>query len=163
MSIFGLPLILFKLPSGAVADDEMSDFQYLAIKKFLDKLKRVSTITTTSTDTTVLATLTASGAHDLYLAKANITFNTQAGGSEIQIDLKANGVVIDSYVVRLSSTSELDADHDFTISGEKVTTGQTFTVVATLIGGVSTKFNATILGWEEDTGASPQEPPLEPV
>ncbi len=164
MSIFGLPLILFQIPSGAVfADDEMSDFQFLAIKAFLNKLVDNTVIITTTGVPIDLAALTAAGGKDLYLAKAKVKMSTGSSSAlNATIAILVNGVEKDRVALKIDGSPVSNDKHEFILSGVKVTTGQVIKLRA-ISNDSAIVISSTITGWEEDTNATPQEPPLNPV
>ncbi len=164
MSFFGLPLILFKV--GAVATEDMSDIQYLAIKEFDGKIRSSEGILSVIGD---LATLTANNGKDMYLASAKITFTLSTiivGQANLnnRVDLKINGVLIESarYSININSGNLFDLVYEFKNIGRKVLAGEIIKLEAITLGSVSS-VAGFIECFEEDTGNSPQIPPLNPI
>jgi len=161
MSIFGLPLILFQIPSGLVADDEMSDIQYLAIKEFDGKTRKLDG---SATGNGTLVTLTANVGKDMYLAgaKVNVFDENVVNVSRGTISLTINGIVEEICELGGTSNTQGPFPYSYKLKGIKVTTGQIIKLEITDFEGTPAFFGV-LHCWEEDTGASPQEPPLEPV
>lgn len=170
MSIFGLPLILFKV--GVVAAEDMSDIQFLAIKEFDGKVRSdEGELFEVVGD---LATLTANTGKDMYLASAKcVFFNTTESQDSFaaEVGLSINGVVIET--ARYSSSSIdgssgfnggalLSMVYEFKNIGRKVLAGEIIKIAVT-----DAEADIAMAGfiecWEEDTGESPQIPPLSPV
>ncbi len=159
MSIFGLPLILFKVV-GAVAAEDMSDIQYLAIKEFEGKVRTDEN--TINNVTGVTATLTANVGKDMYLAKASITLSSNSANSDNDVTgaLRVNGVDIEPFKLTIVPENQ-SKTFKFSTVGLMVPAGQVIDINIALIEFV--QINAFLECWEEDTGESPQIPPLNPV
>lgn len=137
----------------------MSDLQYLAVKEFEGKVvKNNGTVTSTGT----LAILTAAGGKDLYIAKAKISARSTSTGIILEIGLSVDGITVELFTF-ITTSNNLSTDYDFIIKGLKVLPTKNIQLVVNT--NTSNNFNVkgVIEGWEEDTGTSPQIPPLEPV
>ena len=172
-----IPLLVARLIAKGEGD-EMSDIQYLAIKEF--KTKRVDVDGTLSLNNnsveTDLATQTASAGKDMYLGEASISgrVTNEAGGNigTVTYRLFANAVEIDKFVIedpRKDSSSGQrygNWEHTFLTKSVKVIATQVIKITAqNQAAGINrtTIQQGKLLLWEENTGATPQEPPLNPV
>ncbi len=166
MTMVGMPLILNRVIIAL--GDEMSDLQFISIKEFEGKLRQNDSVRTSAGD---LATLTAAAGKDMYLASAKVTFqrtgNTTGGFVSGIITLDVNTDIKDSCEFSISGDGADDSvslaygTYDFPI-GFKVTTGQIIKLEVTVLGS-NLSVTGEIQCWEEDTGESPQIPPLNPV
>jgi len=104
---------------------KLGDIEYLSIKEFegkrVDKHDNQTLTTATETD---LATQTASGGKDMYLASASFRIAVGFIGSPtIIMRLFVNGVVVERYEINQIDDSE-EVDYTFTTKGVKVETTQ---------------------------------------
>ena len=166
MSIFALPLIQFQIPGGLVAGDEMSDIIALAIKEFEGKLRADANV---KAETVVgdLATLAASGGKDMYLARAHASIRNVGGANAqfIEVVLKVNNVIKDRWYTSNSKNTNqgghMGNDYEFAV-GFKVTENLVIKLEV-ITASDDIEISGNIECFEEDTGASPQIPPLNPV
>jgi len=165
MTMVGLPLILFGVEIG---DTDMGDIEYLAIKEFDGKLRSNEGTLSATGD---LATLTANTGKDMYLASAKCTFylNNDSNAISLQneVQLSVNAVIIEraitSYTVQTSSgAAVLTIKYEFKNIGRKVAAGEIIKLAVTTLD-VDTDVTGFIECFEEDTGETPQIPPLNPV
>jgi len=160
MTMESLPSILFEVEEE-VADEDMSDIQFLAIKEFDGKLRTDKGVIAFSI-TGDVATLTANTGKDMYLARAVINLESNSSAGDIAIDLLINGVVIETYNPEFNSVNSNGMSwYEFKNIGHKVLAGQIIKLEVTTNNQV--EVNGFIECWEEDTGESPQIPPLKPV
>lgn len=157
-----IPLLVARLIQEG-AGDEMGDLEYLAIKEFEGKLRTDrGSLSIAST----LTALTATAGKDMYIGKAKVVFtNNGTGGTNSlnQVELQLNGSAIE--IVTQSITTSVDGfnfEYEFKDMGHKVLAGQVIRLQVTTLG-TTVDVVGFIECWEEDTGASPQIPPLEPV
>jgi len=138
----------------------LSDIEFLAIKDFDGKLRQDDGVVTTSGD---VATLTATAGKDMYLAKAAITTSFtvgSAGTKTLNVELKLNGVTVETYTREYGSTGAQQGDsadnYEFINIGQKVAATQIIKLEVT--GNTGSLFNTTgtIVCFEETTGESPQ-------
>jgi len=147
------------------ADDEMSDLQFLTIKEFEGKVRSDDGFLSANGD---LATLTANTGKDMYLARAQCSFLINNGSTSFAEDqivvLKIDGVVIETARVTLGSTGLLPNNpiYEFKNIGRKVLAGEIIKLEVTNSSG-QVDNQGFIECFEEDTGTSPQIPPLNPV
>ncbi len=151
-----------------VGDTDMGDIEYLAIKEFDGKLRSDEGFLSATGD---LATLTANTGKDMYLARAKVTYfsNDVNAANDIaaEIVLKINGTIIETVkntwtVGTTSDGGELTFDYEFKNTSHKVLAGQIIKLEVISIG-AETDVEGFIECFEEDTGDSPQIPPLNPV
>ncbi len=140
---------------------KLSDIEFLSIKEFNSKLVENQSSRTT---TGVLATLTASSGKDLYLAGAKVSVKRTAVGSgdtAITVQLQVNAVVQETFVCHLASNglADLHEVYEFKLKGVKVLTTEVIKLQLTAIGSETT-VAGMIQGFEEDTGKTPQIPPI---
>jgi len=161
MTMVSLPNILFSIQEEA--SEDMSDIQFLSIKEFDGKLRsdEGSLGSGISGD---LATLTANVGKDMYLGRAQITlrhFQSVSSTSNPKVELSINGVVIEITEVALSNDFKTIV-YEFKNVGRRVLAGQIIKLES-----IHADVDLTIKGfiecWEEDTGESPQIPPLKSV
>lgn len=125
MSIFGLPLILFKAED---VDEELSDIQYLAQKAKAGELDSITNVKLTGA-VGVLVTKTAGGGNDMYLTKATASIQKTGGfaSGSIEVVLKINSNIKDRWFSSLSENVNIGGaignKYTFAI-GFKATTGQ---------------------------------------
>lgn len=139
---------------------KLSDIEYLSIKEFDSKLVQNDGTRTTTGD---LATLTASGGKDMYLAKAKInavhTGDLNASRT-VTVVLKLNGVIVETDTMEFitgssrSHSSQGDS-YEFISIGQKVVATQIIKLEVTVIDTTSISVKGTLVCFEEDTGASP--------
>ena len=145
------------------AASDMGNIEYLAIKEFEGKLRSDEGIAVAAGD---MATLTATAGKDMYLAAAKCVIHTTPFGgasSNDQIVLKVNGVDIEKVKYsQLSSVGNATFEYEFKNIGHKVGPGQIIKMEALTID-PDTEAEGFIECFEEDTGTSPQVPPLTPV
>lgn len=141
----------------------MGDIQFLAIKEFENKLR---TVTGTRINAGDIITISASAGKDMYLASAKINWVRQASTNPtiMKVELVVNGLLKEDYQVAANDgvAQHAISSYEFLLKGLKVTAGQIirldFITVPTSI-----TMKAVLEVWEEDSGTSPQIPPLEPV
>jgi len=160
------PWISF-LPRGSFRKKggKLSDIEFLSIKEFDGKaVENESTRTTTG----VLATLTAAGGKDLYLAKAKITVRQTAinvAEKNCIIELQLNGIVKETFSSLMHDGSvagtpgALTIPYEFAITGLKVAATQVIKLQVVTLDSQQ-EVNGVIEGWQEDTAATPQIPTL---
>jgi len=163
-----LPNILFQV--GAKGR-KLSDIEFLSIKEFgtdgtdskrvdVDNQQLSRLATTVEAD---LATQTASGGKDMYIAKGYfVTARTAGVTFNITVRLYLNGVVIETFKLE---NPVLDEEFAFTFktTSRKVTTGQIIKItVQNSVSAAATRSDTSggLLLWEEDTNASPQIPSI---
>jgi len=165
MTMVGLPLILFGVEVG---DTDMGDIEYLAIKEFGGKLRSDEGTLSVTGD---LATLTANTGKDMYLASAKCIFYLNNDSSAIslqnEVQLSINTVIIEraitSYTVQtIAGGAVLTIEYEFKNIGRKVAAGEIIKLAVTTLD-VDTDVTGFIECFEEDTGETPQIPPLNPV
>ena len=133
----------------------LSDIEFLSIKEFDGKIVSNEGHLSATGD---LATLTASGSKDMYLAKAKVSFvHDGVGTSGATVELSINGVVkettqFDGAVIAGSTPQPVN--YDFINMGRKVATTQIIKLEVTAIG-TGDEIEGTVLCFEEATGASP--------
>lgn len=157
MSIYGLPLILFK--GGTEA--EMGDIQYLAIKEFDSKRVDVDNsvgVTNSVTETDVV-TQTANTGKDMYLGKASISSGLISTASDMDATYKLylNGAVVEEKIHKAEQNINSSDELEF-VTVDKVAAGQIIKITVT--NSISTSTSTSIskgklVLWEEDTGATP--------
>jgi len=138
---------------------KLSDIEYLAIKEFDGKLRSAEGTLSAAGD---LATLTANGGKDMYIASAKVTFFANADGAESTADevvLKLNGTIIETAKWSLDDSGAVSGGvlaftYEFKNIGQKVAATQIIKLeVITLDAEVDVE--GFIEVFEEDTGASP--------
>ncbi len=165
MSIVGLPLILFKTLLGG----DMGDILDLAIKDFQGKRVDVDTDTTITADATetTIATQTASGGSDMWLAEAKVYWHVVSTQGSVVMDMShklyVNNVLKETVDYnRMLQTGSAEGGQlitKFLEKGLRVTTGQEIKITATNgTGGAAdtTNHNGILILWEEDSGLTPQ-------
>lgn len=143
---------------------DMGDIEYLAIKEFDGKLIDNDGTLSVLGD---LCTLTASVGKDMYLATAKVNVFMAAnnqGGQTVTCTLNVNGIIRETFSwfggTNAGGTNGDNGDnYEFDLKGIKVTTGQIIKLEVTSIGS-GMGINGIISAFEEDTGATPQIPPL---
>ncbi len=139
----------------------MGDILDLSIKSFEGKV-RTATGTLGSTVTGDLATITASGSKDMYLAKAQASIKNTGGlvDGDIEVVLKVNNTIVDRWFSNLSKNVNIGGNlgnkYNFAI-GFKVTTGQIIKLEV-IIAASNVGIAGSLEVFEEDTGVSPQIP-----
>jgi len=161
LSIFSLPDLLHRVGAGR----KLSDIEFLAIKEFGGKLKKNEGFLSA---TGTLATLTAAGGKDMYIARAKVTLYlnaTRKSSVADKVELQINGTNVETAVwtVQGSSTSQDSGVnaiiYEFKNIGHKVLATQIIKLeVITLSAEVDVE--GFIECFEETTGVSPQIPPL---
>jgi len=162
MSIFGLPLILFKTLKGG----KLSDIEFLSIKEFEGKVRKIEGFLSAIGD---LATLTANTGKDMYIARAKVIFyaNSSSPGAMIadKAELKINGVTVETATSTMIDEAAADTAgvltliYEFKNIGHKVAATQIIKLeVITLA--AETDVEGFIECFEEDTGTSPQIPSI---
>jgi len=156
-----IPIVSIVSGVEGVADDEMSDIQFLAIKEFEGKTRKLDG---TATGNGTLVTLEAGSAKDMYLAgaKVNVFDENVVNVSRGTISLTINNVVEEICELGGTSNTQGSFPYSFKLKGIKVTTGQVIKLEITDFEGTPAFFGV-LHCWEEDTDASPQIPPLNPV
>ena len=152
------------LSFGITGDTDMDDIEYLSIKDFNSKLRSNDSVRTT---TGVLATLTANTGKDMYLASAIISCGSTSAGTPsglYTVQLRVNSVVVETGYVYITGVSDNGWNkYEFAFKG-KVTTGQVIDLnVSRAVSVTTTEVSGSIQCFEEDTGTTPQIPPLKPV
>ena len=174
MSIFGLPLILFKVG----AKGKLSDIEFLAIKEYgtdgTDS-KRVDVDNTVSisnsTTETDIATQTANTGKDMYLGGVTLHVrSTSSTGAQnnLTVRVRINGVAVETYEVDDLSTiavneGTLQGNIPLISKGDKVATGQIIKVTAqhsSADANNNAAYTAKLILWEETTGETPQIPSI---
>ena len=161
-----IPLLVARLIVEAVGDDDMGDLSFLSIKESEGKVRDDVGVQPPAT-TGDLGTLTASGGKDMYLGRAHASIrpNGSSPTGNLEVVLKINDIIKDRWYtgidVRTNIGGMIGNDYEFAI-GFKVTTGQIIKLEV-IDSATSTEVTGTIECWEENTGVSPQIPPLEPV
>lgn len=139
---------------------DMGDIEFLSIKEFDGKLRQDNSVRTTTGD---LATLTASGGKDMYLAKAKINVinnNLAAGAVLATVVLKINGVIVETAeFVFVNFTGDTissvgESDYEFIVIGFSVLTTQIIKLELTVA--TNAKVTGSIVCFEEDTGITPK-------
>lgn len=139
----------------------MSDIEYLSVKEFEGKLRTDEG--TQNGVTGDLGTLTASVGKDMYLAKAKVSWEINDAATRVgTVELKINGVAVEKYTFRGESPEFTADSYEFVNIGQKVETGDIIKLEVTQ-SGTNVDVEGTIVCFEEDTGTSPQIPPLNPV
>jgi hypothetical protein len=134
----------------------VGDIGYLALKQFENKLR---TVEGTLGGAGILATITANPSKDMYLAGASLTWikNIGSGTSNVQVELRVNGIVEETYVARATAANPGGFHpYHFNMRGLMVAAGQVIELVVTLLG-TSSQIEGNIEVWEEDTGESPSD------
>lgn len=171
MSIFGLPLILFQvgkkgIDMGTVLDLAIKEFNGGGSSKLRDNtgVKDVGAIGD-------LATLTATGGKQMYLAKATVSGRLSAKTLTAQavVVLKLNGVIRDrgylsGTVGSTASGSQFQGGsgelfHEFTLRGVKVEPGEIIKIEVISSNAVIS-LSGTLHVWEETDGETPQIPSI---
>ncbi len=137
----------------------LSDILVLSVKSLLNKVKTDEGILAGATGD--LATLTASGGKDMYIARATVNFVNQFSATTATAiaNLKINGIIVETCRFTAERTGAgvgiKSQTYPFTNIGHKVTTGQIIKL------DVTSNSSSTVLGfiecYEEDTGVSPLE------
>lgn len=140
--------------------DDLGDRLDILIKAFEGKTRNAKGVLGTGA-TGDVATITASGGKDMYLVVAEGSLSNLDVGSLNIINLVINGAIVETLEFTLSSTSQTAVTYKFNFSG-KVATGQIIKITRTTASG-ATSIRANIEVFEENTGVSPQIPPLQPV
>lgn len=131
----------------------MGDIEYLSIKEFDGKTVKDNGVLASGV-TGDIATLTASGGKDMYLAVAEgsvINAGTVLGTN--RIELLINGSIVETININVDTDNIPTVTFRFKFSG-KVTTGQIIKIARPAAGSQSV-VNASLECFEEDTGASP--------
>lgn len=170
-----LPSILFKVIQGAF--DEMGDHQFLAIKTFDGKLRRQGLTNPTCAEgfksaAGDLASVTALAGKDLYLASAKAVFylNVPVNGvTHAEVVLKINGNIVETAKVSFQGDNTTAngkgsggipyefKNMDHMVAPTQIIKLEVISIPAWI------DVEGFVECWEEDTGTSPQIPPLNPV
>lgn len=141
-----------------VTGRKLSDIEFLSIKEFDGKLRSDrGSLTTTGT----LATLTANGSKDMYIARAKITFFADSQDPAIgdTVELQLNGTPIETSpaTMQLSTGANevITYSYSFENIGHKVVAGQIIRLQVTVLD-AQTTVEGFIECFEEDTGTTPQ-------
>jgi len=139
------------LATGGAAT--LSDIMFLAKKEFDGKL--VENEAALALDTTgTLATLTASGSKDMYLAYAKVNVAEGATNGNCKVELQVNSVVKDTFDTESPSSNYGNPSGQYLFAiGFKVTTGQVIKLEC--ITNDSLRIESVIQCFEETTGATP--------
>ena len=136
----------------------LSDIEYLAIKEFDGKLVKNEGGVTAAGD---IATLTASGGKDMYIARAKVNIFMGAANagtsSKDEVVLKINGTIVEtvkSSMVGSSATGMTSWAYEFKNIGHKVAATQIIVLEAITVD-TDTEMEGFIECFEESTGASP--------
>jgi len=142
------------------AGKRLSDIEYLAIKEFDSKLV-TNTGQQADGGTGNAAILTASGGKDLYLARAKVIARIDVVSNIIlgEVTLVANSVIKDRWEFSAHHSTQvagsiLTLEHEFAVQGIKVAATQTI-VIDVVSSDADYDITGTLVGFEEDTGASP--------
>ena len=137
----------------------LSDIEFLAKKEFDGKLVTNEGTLSVTGD---LATLTANTGKDMYIARAKVTFYSNAGSTSAsfadQAVLRINGVIVETarfgFVRSGGGDGVLSYDYEFKNIGQKVTATQIIKLeVITL--DTETDIEGFIECFEETTGETP--------
>jgi len=139
---------------------KLSDIEYLSIKEFDGKLvKNEGFLSATGT----LATLTASGGKDMYIARAKIV-GYQIGGEtgfgvKVKVELQINGTAVETGIIaQIGNTATgvgmQTMDYEFKNIGHKVAATQVIKLEVTTLS-ANHDVEGFIECFEETTGASP--------
>lgn len=140
---------------GIIGGGTMGDIQFLATKEFDGKLREDTDQITTAGIAIDVATLTAAGGKDMYLAKAKVKLFTGSSSSlNATIVVKANNVIQESVELKIDGSPVTNEVYTFIVTGVKVTTGQIIKIESTA-NDSSIEISGTLTCWEEDTGDSP--------
>lgn len=158
MSIFGLPLILFK-----VGVEDMSDIQFLAIKEFdgkrTDIIQAATNISSSSVETTIASHIANTGKDAYFVNNVQISLTKSAGNSfSTTLRLHINNVLYDSRFKSFMNSGET-VIITFPTNNIKFEAGQEFKITAQHDnGGVLREINyiSNAILFEEDVGNSPQ-------
>jgi len=160
-----IPLLVARLIAEIGGEDEMSDLQFLSIKEFEDKRVDINSIynNTNSTAENDIAIQTATTGKDMYLAEASVSFRLNSvTGKSVIFRLRVNDVEIEKFT--RTPNPQDNILRIFLQTGLKVLTGETIRITAQNNNTTNGVLGVAILKlWEEDTGATPQIPPLTPV
>lgn len=142
------------------AGNDMGNIEYLAIKEFDGKLKSDEGLATSPGD---IATLTAAGGKDMYLASAKCVFYTNPAAGFSTADeavLKVNGVIKETVKYsQLTAVGNGTFEYEFKNIGHKVATTEIIKIEAIAVD-TDTEIEGFIECFEEETGASPQIPAI---
>lgn len=138
---------------------DMGDILDLSIKEFNGKLVHAKGSATSGTS----VSLTASSGHDLYLATAKVNVGTISSSitqfMTVDVDLFVNNVFVERYSFKCSTggagTGSSVGNYEFTVKGVKVLATQIIRMDVTVVN-LSGRVNCTLVGFEEDTGNTPQ-------
>jgi len=145
------------LTTGGGGAAILSDIMFLAKKEF--DAKTLAPNESTRTTTGDLATLTAGGGKDMYLASAKVNaIITGTGNGTVTVELKVNGVIVETYSADLNHGTAPDSgnstdSYSFNVIGVKVAATQIIKLEVTAISDVT--INGVIQCWEETTGVTP--------
>ena len=141
---------------------KVSDIEFLAVKEFDGKLVHNKNERDSTGDGAIL---TATAAHDLYLAEAKVMFSvpgTTSVAGEARAELFINGTAEDEVYVKFtgqisggSGGGVWSINHKFALKGRKVLATQIIKIVVTEIS-TSIRCNSTLIGFEELTGVDPR-------
>ncbi len=129
------------------------DLSFLQQKEQEGKLKTAEGTVTAVGD---ICSLTASTGKDLYLAKAKISASSATSTSgNISIELKADGVVKETYSINLTTTVGGDSseNYEFVVSGIKVNAGQIIKLESIIHTNAFMTVNGILEAWEESSGS----------
>jgi len=139
MSIFGLPLIMFRVP---VEDDDMSDFQYLSrVARGELPTGIIVNLSNDSIFTVIMGTVPAG--KDWYLINWSISYDNIVSMIELEYP---TGTIIDGTIAGIQSSK----NYNGVAQGNKITAGQTITITTTAP--INKSQNIAIL--QVDAGAS---------
>jgi len=137
---------------------KLSDIEFLSIKEFGGKLVKNEGNVTAAGD---IATLTASGGKDMYLARAKVVFyleDASAGTADAdEVVMKVNGVIVETVKSSMNGSSDtgiVSWDYEFKNIGHKVAATQIIKLEAITLD-TDVAIEGFIECFEETTGATP--------
>jgi len=146
MSIFGLPLILFKVEA-----EDVGDLEFLRDKQVAGNLLK-ATATDDAPSPITIASITPANGKTFFISDSYITVVNQGGASDNAIaELQNDGVTVDLKRCRLFNNTSFSFGHGAIKSDSLIGDGVKVYRIQKTLGLSGFSVIATIQGWIEDT------------